>query len=441
MAAPLAATAAAFTKETGLVVIGLVVARDLLVGREEQRAAPRRAAALYASYLAGAALYLVARWMVLRSLGMPGTPFLENPIASAPALERVATALVVLGKGLQLLVAPVTLSPDYSYAAIPPVTTVLDPRLAGALAGLAVAIAIAAWPGEHRRLRLCGRRVVRPHHLPGIEPPRARSARSSASGCSTCRASGSPSWSRRSSRAGSRGRAARRRSRSRGSRSACSRSEGPGTRARGKTISPSSPRAPACSRPRPRCSSPTEASCSSAVGSPRRATPSRARRRSSRGTRTSRPRPSCSSASRTSSADVQTRRSGCTRRVLAVRAGQRGRALAYGSAALGARRSSAVRWSSGSGRSRRTPAMRRRSRISGSPRTSPAICRSPRRACRAAAEHGRNLAGVWFKLGLVLERRGEREQARAAWRRYLELAPGPSPERDEIARRLGGEPP
>lgn len=154
VAAPLLGVLAAFSKETGLVLVGLVVALDLLFGREDLRAAPRRAAVLYASYLAGISLYLAARWAVLESVGMPGTPFLENPIASAPFLERAATGFVVLGKGLQLLVAPITLSPDYSYAAIPPVASALDPRLALALAGLAAVAAFAAWPGERRRVRL-----------------------------------------------------------------------------------------------------------------------------------------------------------------------------------------------------------------------------------------------------------------------------------------------
>ncbi len=154
VAAPLLGTAAAFSKETGLVLIGLVVATDLLFRRGELRAAPRRAAALYASYLAGAGVYLAARWAVLESVGMPGTPFLENPIADAPLLQRSATAVVVLGKGLQLLLAPITLSPDYSYAAIPPVGSALDPRLALAVAGLAAVAAFAAWPGPRRRVRL-----------------------------------------------------------------------------------------------------------------------------------------------------------------------------------------------------------------------------------------------------------------------------------------------
>lgn len=154
VAAPLLGALAAFSKETGLVLIGVIVALDLLFRRAEVRAAPRRAATLYASYLAAVGVYLAARWAVLGSLGMPGTTFLVNPIADAPLLERIATALVVLGKGLQLSIAPVTLSPDYSYAAIPPVASALDPRLALAVAALAGAAAFAAWPGRLRRVRL-----------------------------------------------------------------------------------------------------------------------------------------------------------------------------------------------------------------------------------------------------------------------------------------------
>lgn len=154
LAAPLATCLAAFSKETGVMTVGLIAARDLLVGRGEVRAAPRRAATLYAGHLAAAVAYLAARWAVLGSMGMPGTPFLENPIADAPALQRVATAIALLGKGLQLLVAPATLSPDYSYAAFPPVAPPVDLRLALGLASVAAVAALAAWPGERRPARL-----------------------------------------------------------------------------------------------------------------------------------------------------------------------------------------------------------------------------------------------------------------------------------------------
>ncbi len=154
LAAPLATLLAAFSKETGVMTLGLLAARDALVGRSEVRAAPRRAAILYAGHLGGVAAYLAARWAVLGSMGMPGTPFLENPIADAPALERIATAVALLGKGLQLLILPWTLSPDYSYAAFPPVTSPLDLRLALGVASVAVVAAFAAWPGARRPARL-----------------------------------------------------------------------------------------------------------------------------------------------------------------------------------------------------------------------------------------------------------------------------------------------
>jgi tetratricopeptide (TPR) repeat protein len=435
--APLAATAAAFTKEPGLVVVGLVVGRDLLVGREDRRAAPRRAAVLYASYLAGAFLYLGARWTVLRSLGMPGTPFLENPIASAPALERVATALVVLAKGLQLLVAPVTLSPDYSYAAIPPVMTVLDPRLLAAMAGLAVAVAIAAWPGEHRKLRLAaflwygltifpgsnllvpigtlfGERLL---YLPSVgfvlavaalaarwlEGPR-RSAAFAVAGLALCLLAIRGAWYARAW------------------------ADDYSIFSEGVRVQPASAQMQLTYGgqllERGELAAAGDAFARAAEileGHPGEQAP----------------------------ALVQ----------LGITYEQRGRAAdaerlysrvleAEPNNADALWRMGVLRWARGD------PAGAVRlweQAIAANPHHAPALADLGLAAylagdltgaeahLREAAEYGPNLAGVWFKLGLVLERRGEREQAKIAWRRHLELAPGPSPERDEIARRLGGE--
>lgn len=151
--APLALAAAMFSKETGVAAIGLVVAYDLLYRRSSWRAELRRAAALYAIYAVEVGVYLMARRAAVGGFGIPfdGTPWNENPIAHAPALVRVLTAIAVVARGAALLVAPVRLSPDYSYAAIREVTSPWDPWfLAGALlvAG-AVALGIATrrrWP-------------------------------------------------------------------------------------------------------------------------------------------------------------------------------------------------------------------------------------------------------------------------------------------------------
>lgn len=143
LAAPAALAAAMLSKESGVVGIGLLAARDLFLGREAWRRAPRRAAGLFAAYGAATALYLVARQAAVGTVGVPldHIPWAENPVAHAPAALRVRTALAVLARGLVLQVAPVTLSPDYSYAALAPVASWLDRWL---LLGLAACAALLA---------------------------------------------------------------------------------------------------------------------------------------------------------------------------------------------------------------------------------------------------------------------------------------------------------
>lgn len=126
--APLALAAALFSKENGLVTLGLLVLQDMLTGvgtpLEPER---RRLARLYALYASVALVYLVIRVTVVGGWGLTNIPFIDNPAAGAPWPLRLITSVVVIGRGLCLLVAPVTLSPDYSYRAIPLVTSPLDP--------------------------------------------------------------------------------------------------------------------------------------------------------------------------------------------------------------------------------------------------------------------------------------------------------------------------
>lgn len=150
VAAPLLLLAAMLSKEVGVVGVALVAAQDLWLERDH-RALLRRPAAplLYASYLGAVAVFLLARTAVTGGLGIPDTAFWDNPLVTAPLLPRLATALVVVGKGVGLLVAPVGQSPDYSFDAIPVVTSLWDPRLTATLAG-AAALAVVVL---HPRLR------------------------------------------------------------------------------------------------------------------------------------------------------------------------------------------------------------------------------------------------------------------------------------------------
>jgi Flp pilus assembly protein TadD len=73
-------------------------------------------------------------------VGVPDTFYMDNPLVAVGTGVRMATALMVIGKGAALLALPITLSPDYSFNAIPLVHSILDLRLLGALALLALSV-------------------------------------------------------------------------------------------------------------------------------------------------------------------------------------------------------------------------------------------------------------------------------------------------------------
>ena len=155
---PLLVVGALFSKESGLAVVGLVAAFEIVFGRARWRQSPGRTAALFACYLGLAIAFVATRHAVLGTLVFPRTPFDENPIASASASIRIMTAVAVLGRGLLLVVAPVILAPDYSFAAILPVTSPLDPAFLFSLLALA-GLALGSWQ-LRGRCPVCGFAVL-----------------------------------------------------------------------------------------------------------------------------------------------------------------------------------------------------------------------------------------------------------------------------------------
>jgi protein O-mannosyl-transferase len=129
---PAAYAAALLSKEVGMVGLLLVVAHDRILapdGKRSFQGRSTRTVGLYAAYGGILLLYLLVRAQVTGIGGVPETSFFDNPLSGADLFTRIATALVVVGKGLALLTFPLTLSPDYSFNAIPLVESVLDPRL------------------------------------------------------------------------------------------------------------------------------------------------------------------------------------------------------------------------------------------------------------------------------------------------------------------------
>jgi protein O-mannosyl-transferase len=146
-AAPLFLLCAMLSKEVGVVGLALVAAQDLwLEGDRRAFLARRDVPLLYASHLAVVTVFLLARTSVTGGMGIPDTSFWDNPLVSAPLAERVATALVVAGKGVGLLLLPLGQSPDYSFDAIPVAASPLDPRVLATLLGAAVLLGAVLHP-------------------------------------------------------------------------------------------------------------------------------------------------------------------------------------------------------------------------------------------------------------------------------------------------------
>jgi Flp pilus assembly protein TadD len=136
--------AAFLAKENALAAPLLVLLADrLLVGG--------RASIRY-HVAAGVALgfLLVARFAVLGGSGVVASPgFGENPLVGAPFAEGRLTALGVIARYALLLVAPIRMSVDYSYNAIPIARGLSDPMplLGGAIV---LAWAAAVWSTRKR---------------------------------------------------------------------------------------------------------------------------------------------------------------------------------------------------------------------------------------------------------------------------------------------------
>jgi hypothetical protein len=144
----LAYLAAMFSKESGVVAVGLAALHDLARRAPEGAPVPiRRRVALYGGYAVALAAYLTVYRAVTAGLGRPLPVLNDNVTAHASAAVRVMTAVAVIGKGLALQLLPMGQSPDWSYQAIPLVGSLANPRL------LAACAALALWLGVGLALR------------------------------------------------------------------------------------------------------------------------------------------------------------------------------------------------------------------------------------------------------------------------------------------------
>ncbi len=134
--------AAVLSKESAILAPFLFFADDVLRGRE---AAPRRGR-LLVGYGTGGAVMLALRGVALGvHQSAAATIPLDNPAAAAGWWPRVLTAAWVQLRYAWLCLAPVQLSSDYSFDAIPVARSLADPRALGGLAFLAALVAATVW--------------------------------------------------------------------------------------------------------------------------------------------------------------------------------------------------------------------------------------------------------------------------------------------------------
>jgi hypothetical protein len=129
---------AMLSKEVGVVGLALVAAHDWRIEPDRRLFKSQRVAGLYVAYALTFLAYLAARTSVVGGFGVSDTSVLDNPLMTATLDTRLLTAITLVGRGVALLAAPIVLSPDYSYDAIPVVRSFLDWRFLATMAGFGV---------------------------------------------------------------------------------------------------------------------------------------------------------------------------------------------------------------------------------------------------------------------------------------------------------------
>ena len=93
---------ALLSKEVGVVALPLVAAQDWYLSKDRRGLfqSPRRAR-LYVVYVAVLLAYVLVRNGVTGGLGVADTYYMDNPLVATTLAVRLATALVVIGKGVR----------------------------------------------------------------------------------------------------------------------------------------------------------------------------------------------------------------------------------------------------------------------------------------------------------------------------------------------------
>jgi tetratricopeptide (TPR) repeat protein len=121
----LAFAAALLAKESALVLPAILIVED--AARAHTARAIVRRWRRYLPYAIVGLGFLVLRVALVGSLGLPETPRLvDNPLAAVSAVSRWLTAIGILARYVALVLAPLHLSPDYTFNQIPALTSPFD---------------------------------------------------------------------------------------------------------------------------------------------------------------------------------------------------------------------------------------------------------------------------------------------------------------------------
>ena len=139
---------ALLSKESALTVLGLVVAIDLTLTfvLSRPKEIPWHRIARWAGFIGIFAIYLTVR-KVAAGLGFSAENILSlnNPLIDQPLDNRLLTAAGLFWKYCVLILFPIKLSVDYSYNAIPLITSIRTPEtIAGIFLGIA---SLLLWAG------------------------------------------------------------------------------------------------------------------------------------------------------------------------------------------------------------------------------------------------------------------------------------------------------
>ncbi len=113
------ALAGMFAKETGVLLVGLMLLWDLTFGLTSDRAAIRTRLPAYAAAIAPLPIFLMARYLIFSKAPWTTIPFVDNPLVGAGFWTGRFTAIKILGLDLKLLFWPAGLTFDRSYNQIP----------------------------------------------------------------------------------------------------------------------------------------------------------------------------------------------------------------------------------------------------------------------------------------------------------------------------------